>query len=391
MKRFLKWRRLANRLHLILGLIAAAPLVLLGLTGAVLVFEPELDRWLAPGLWFVEPASPKPYQELLDSTRAAYPDHRMITLILPPEPGIACVFNAREAGSTSPLPLAIHVDPATGRVLGTRTALSSPIGFIRILHTNFLLTWGGYIAGTASAILLVLMASGMVLWWPTGKDKSAGLRVRLGRHWRTSNYDAHRALGFYTAPILLLIALTGCVFTFHTVLHPLIYALTSTEPYPRTVPAPAVPGKPTMDLDALIARSDDAMPDTRPTLVGFPAKPGEPIRIFRRRPTGEPREIGRSSVLLHPQTGEFLLEHSYRTRSFGDDIVSWNRHMHVGAWGVYFGRIPGLLTKWTWLIVSLMPPILAATGLLIWWKPGLRKKKARKPRALEHAVGASPS
>lgn len=373
-RRFLAWRRPINRVHLILGMIAAAPLILLGLTGAILVFEPELERLVAPRLWVVEPGPRRPYQELLDGAKAAFPGHEFVSALLPLRPDSACVFNARAIGSGSPLPLAIHVDPGTGRILGTRTALTSPIGFIRILHTNFLLTWGGYIGGTASAILLALLASGLVLWWPTGKDKSAGLRVRLGRHWRTANYDVHRALGFYAAPILALIALTGCVFTFHTILHPLIYALTFTKPYPRTATIEPIPGASPMALDKLIARSGEAMPGTEPTVIVFPAKPGDPVRINRRRPAGEPRDTGRSSILLHPQTGEFVLEHSYRTRSFGDDVISWNRHMHVGAWGLYFGEGFGLATKWIWLIASLVPPVLAATGILVWRKPKARKK-----------------
>ncbi|AGA27398.1 PepSY-associated TM helix domain-containing protein [Singulisphaera acidiphila] len=378
--RFLKWRRLTNRLHLILGLIASTPLILLGLTGAILVFEPELERGLAPQLWRVEPASARrSYQELLNSIKSAYPNYKIVSLLLPLRPEIACVFYAKQTASDPPLPLAIHVDPFTGQILGSRTALESPIGFIRILHTNFLLTWGGYIGGTASAILLVLLGSGLVLWWPTGKDKTAGLRVRLGRHWRTTNYDVHRAFGFYVAPVLFLIALTGCVFTFHTVLHPLIHALTFTTPYPRTATAKPLPGVVAMNLDELITRSGEVMPGTLPTVIAFPSKPGDPIRINRRRPTGEPRDTGRSSVLLHPQTGEFLLEHSYRTRTFGDDVISWNRHMHVGAWGLYFGQIPGLLTKVVWLIVSLSPPALAVSGLLIWWKPKLRKKGGTQP------------
>ncbi|WP_422931611.1 PepSY-associated TM helix domain-containing protein [Singulisphaera sp. PoT] len=387
MKRFLKWRRLTNRIHLVLGLIAALPVILLGLTGAVLVFEPELDRWLDPHLWIVKPGEArKPYQDLLESTRAAFPGHQMISMFLPFLPDQAGLLYARDTASKSARPLEIFVDPYTGKVLGSRPSASSLIGTLRYLHTNFLLTWGGYIGGTASAILLTLLASGLVLWWPTGKDKGAGFKVRLKRHWRTINYDAHRAVGFYATPILCVIALTGCVFTFHTVLHPLIYKLTFTKPLPRLVKARPIAGVPPMNLDRIIARSNEAMPETFPTFVVFPAKPGEPIRLTKRRPTGEPRDIGRSFVSLHPQTGDLLLEHSYRTRSFGDDVVSWNRHMHIGAWGVYFNRTFGLIIKSVWLLVSLVPAGLAVTGIVIWWKP----RAKRTPKAAgDEAKGAT--
>ncbi len=51
-------------------------------------------------------------------------------------------------------------------------------------------------------------------------------------------------------------------------------------------------------------------------------------------------------------------------------------------WGVglYFGQIPGLLTKLIWLLASLSPPVLAVTGILIWWKTKPRKQRRATTR-----------
>lgn len=389
--KFLKWRRLTNRIHLYLGLAATLPIVLLSLTGAALVFEPELERWLDPGLWYVQPRPERvAWQALLDAAKEAHPGQEVIGMQLPLRPDLACVLLIRPKGAApEDEGTSIFVDPHTGRVLGERGSRSSLMRIIVVLHTSYFLTWGGYIAGAASAILLFLLASGLVLWWPTGKDKAAGFRVRFGRHWRTSNYDLHRAAGFYASAILAVIALTGCVFTFHTVLHPLIRTITFSKDTPRVAKASPIPGAPRLSLDEILARGDAAMPGTRTTIVVLPRKPDDPIRLTRRKPSHEPRDYGRAFLSLHPQTGEVLLENSYRKRSLGDAVISWNRHMHVGAWGVYFGDEFGLVTKSLWLLVSLFPTALAVTGILIWWKPKPRKKAGSAARSEAAAVAAT--
>jgi uncharacterized iron-regulated membrane protein len=50
MKRW-RLRQMINRVHLYLGLAALLPLIMLSLTGALLVFETEIDHWLNPHLW----------------------------------------------------------------------------------------------------------------------------------------------------------------------------------------------------------------------------------------------------------------------------------------------------------------------------------------------------
>jgi len=48
-------RKLLLRLHLWAGSMAAAILLILGLTGSLLVFEDQIDRALNPQLWYVHP------------------------------------------------------------------------------------------------------------------------------------------------------------------------------------------------------------------------------------------------------------------------------------------------------------------------------------------------
>lgn len=365
-------RRFVNRIHLYLGLVASLPLLVLSVTGALLVFETELDRWLAGELFYIDPgAQRRSYQELHERAQAASPGVTLQVCLLPAEPHHAIIFTGgRSIGERT----SIYLNPYTAQVLGQRRYLETFMGNVRVLHTHFYISgWGHYIGGVSCLILLASLLTGLVLWWPKGKKKWLPLLIKWG-HWRRANFDAHRALGFYTVPAVFLIALTGAVFTFHFIARPVIYFLTDSKPADFKVSCQPIPGQAPLSLDEAIEAARGILPEAQPMLVIFPRSENDPLRLNSRM-AWQPRETGRTYLWLHPQTGQLLHEVSPRTRSTGDAVVSWNRHLHVGAWGRVWGTRWELATKILWLLASLMPVFLAITGLLIWWKP------TRKPVA----------
>ena len=73
------------KLHRWLALAAMVPLTLLGLTGAVLTFENELDHVLNPTLWSVAAGGQRvDWQTVLDGVRRKYPSDRMLRYGSPP-------------------------------------------------------------------------------------------------------------------------------------------------------------------------------------------------------------------------------------------------------------------------------------------------------------------
>ena len=77
-------RAICLRLHRWLALAAALPLIILGLTGAVLTFENELDRLLNPRLWNVANRGERQaWQTLVDRVHSQYPKDRVGSLQLP--------------------------------------------------------------------------------------------------------------------------------------------------------------------------------------------------------------------------------------------------------------------------------------------------------------------
>jgi uncharacterized iron-regulated membrane protein len=353
-------RQVSNRLHLYLGLASMVPLIILSLTGALLVFEDEIDRLLNPRLWYVMPQRERlPYQTLYEQVITTFPDTRITSVLLPLADHLACVFFTEDERS-------IHLDPYRGTLLGERGGRPTLMEVIYTLHVSFFAgDVGSYLAGTAALVLLAMIGTGLHLWWPRGPRKRRSFLVKWRASWRRMNYDVHRATGFYTSLVLVAIALTGAVFTFYDFVTPLVHWLTHSSPpnwHPEVTP-PA--GVPYISLDAALAASGRHVPNSTPTMVEFPQTPASPFRITRRVP-GQPVRTGRTYVFIDPYTGDVIQEISPRTAPLGTQILMWNYPVHVGVFG-------GMVTRLLWLLASLLPTGLAITGVLIWWRPRRRR------------------
>jgi uncharacterized iron-regulated membrane protein len=361
-------RQIINRVHLYLGLVVTLPLIILSMTGALLVFETEIDQLLNPHLWHVVPQTKRlTYQTLYEQVKVAYPDTVLSSMSLPLAAHRPCVFFTEDERM-------IHLDPYRGTVLGERVYTRTVMGVIYTLHVSFFAgDVGSYIAGTAALLLLGMIGTGLYLWWPRGPDKRRSFVVKWQASWRRTNYDLHRAVGFYTALVLSIIALTGAVFTFYALVEPLVHWVTNSTPpdrHPEVTPSPVTAS---ISVDEALAISDRHVPTSTPTIVRFPRTATSPFRITRRLPW-QPVITGRTYVFINPYTGTVIQEISPRTASTGTQLLFWNYPLHVGVFG-------GIVTRLLWLLVSLAPTLLALTGVLIWWKPRRRHRRHIRVRS----------
>lgn len=71
------------------------------------------------------------------------------------------------------------------------------------------------IVGISTLLMVVILVSGLVIWWPrTRKALNNRLKVSCRKGWRRFWYDSHVALGFYSTLFLLIMALTGLTWSF---------------------------------------------------------------------------------------------------------------------------------------------------------------------------------
>src|SRR5690606_33090151 len=66
----------------------------------------------------------------------------------------------------------------------------------------------------STLIFVVMLISGLVLWWPKKKKAKQRFTIKWNARWRRKNYDLHNVMGFYVMWIALVLALTGLIWGF---------------------------------------------------------------------------------------------------------------------------------------------------------------------------------
>ena len=340
------------------------------LTGAALIFENQIDRALNPRLFYLEPhrGEPLPLQQLLDHVRTSYPENRVSSVRLAESEGLSYQFQLSKR-------ITVYVDPYTSRILGTRSMEEWEVGLARrlhLLHTRLMAgQTGEWIVGAISFLTALLVVTGLVLWWP-----ACILTIRRRASWKRWNSDAHYALGFYTAPIALIMAVTGVIIAFGDIADPVIDRLNAAPPPPRPTRVAATSNAHPIRLDEAAQVARKTIPGAALVLLSFPDGP-RPIVAQMKHPEDR-TPAGRSRVFLNPYNAEVLLVEDTHHAGLGTRFHNLKRSLHTGD-------IFGWPSRILYSVCSLILAFLWVTGMLMWWPAFRSRRRARLSRRTKTA------
>ncbi|MFJ2712068.1 PepSY-associated TM helix domain-containing protein [Pseudomonas sp. NPDC087346] len=201
---------LAWRWHFYAGLFVAPFMVMLALTGTVYLFKPQLDQLMYSSLLNV-PAGHHTVSadDLLQRVKNAYPQGQITQYLPPVEAGRSAQFVVKNAGHE----LNVFIDPYHGDILGEQDAKQNLQAIARAIHGELMIgTVGDRLIELAAGWGVVLVVSGVFLWWPRGQ--AAGiLWPRLNSRGRVLWRDLHAVTGFWGAALLLVMLLSGMTWT----------------------------------------------------------------------------------------------------------------------------------------------------------------------------------
>ncbi|MBI6555732.1 PepSY domain-containing protein [Pseudomonas sp. LY-1] len=202
---------LAWRWHFYAGLFVAPFMVLLALTGIIYLFKPQLDP-LMYGHLLTVPAAERALSadEQLQRAKAAYPQGTLSKYLPPADATSSAQFVMHNSGRE----MTVFVDPYRGTVLGTQDAKNNLQAIARALHGELMIgTVGDRLVELAAGWGVMLVISGMYLWWPRGKSSSGVLWPRFNTRGRVFWRDLHVVTGFWGAALLLVMLLSGMAWT----------------------------------------------------------------------------------------------------------------------------------------------------------------------------------
>jgi len=354
-------RRVSSWIHLYGGLVLGGLLIVISVTGSALVFEDTISDWLRPDLHHVTPSGERASMDtVVAAVREAHPDATPWIANLPTAPTDPVVVRL---GPEAP---SVYVDPYRATVLGERMPDEGIVNTVVGLHVELLAgRTGGIIVGVSGLLLVLLTATGLVLWWPRRLERIwQALRISWRRGSLRFNYDLHRAGGFYTTLFLLLTALTGSAFVFYPTTQHIIATVTATEPWPPSPPTVeeehGVETPTAVSYRTVMDTVNRTLPAAEPTYLYFPETAEAPVTVRLRTPP-EWHPNGRSFVYVRPTDASVLRVDDARDAPWGAQLLQTFYPLHIGAVG-------GLFVKWLYVILGLAPAVLSVTGTIIWYQ-----------------------
>ena len=401
-------KKIFRKIHLWLSVPFGLIITLVCFSGAMLVFENEVNEWFRRDLYYVETVkeSPLSMDKLLEKVATTLPDSVSVTGVsISSDPG-----RAYQVSLSKPRRASLYVDQYTGEVKG-KSERSGFFMFMFRMHRWLLdsmnpgnegIFWGKMIVGVSTLLLVFVLISGIVIWWPrTRKALKNSLKITATKGWRRFWYDLHVAGGMYALIFLLAMALTGLTWSFPWY-RTAFYKVFGVEVQQRAAQGHEQKSDAQKRDTKLVAHREkkregnevrkgerSRRPENNHSdmySVTSPFVYWQEIYDKLRRQNPEYKQISISSgtasvsfnrfgnqrasdrYSFNTDNGEFTETSLYQHQDKSGKIRGWIYSVHVGNWGGMFTRI---LT----FIAALLGAALPLTGYYLWIKRLIKVRK----------------
>ena len=378
-------KKIIRKLHLWLGLSSGIIIVFLGITGCILAFQTEIE-------------SLQSFRHVLPQEKAFLPPSALketAVSLLPGKNLHSVLYGSKEdAAQMIFFNLApeyyyiIFMDPYTGNVLKVKNMDND---FFRIMINGHYYLWlppniGQPIATTATLIFVIMMISGLILWWPRNKHaRKQRFTIKWNAKWKRKNYDLHYVLGFYITWISIFVALSGMVMGFQWFAKSVYWASSGGKSlvdfYEPVSEKPAVASAAFSPEDKVWKYMNRSYPDAETIEVHYAENDSMAVAAGANPDAGtywktDYRYFDQYTLKEIPVTHVYG---RYTTATIADKMARMNYDIHTG-------QVLGLPGKIMAFLASLIAASLPITGFYIWW--GRKKKKKRLPVAAvaEHPI-----
>jgi uncharacterized iron-regulated membrane protein len=355
-------------------------------TGGLYLFKPEIEKVIY-GNWITlsAPATPLPTSRLVADTEQQI-GGKVTQVELPVSMSESWRMRVQLGNDAR----TAFVDPGTGAVLGSVKA-GGIMKTIRDLHSLVITgTVGNALIEIAAGWAVVLVVTGVVLWWPRGSNPALALRgpPRRRRFWR----DLHATTGFLAGGIVLFLAVTGMLWS--------VFWGAQVQKFvaENGLGRPKAPGPQPWELEngggheshgahgSIVAQKQSlpwALQETSTPLAGgagdigvdratqlavsrgltvpltisLPMGPGQPYSVSKVTARAEDAR----AIYIEPSSGRILQDTGYAQFGKGAQLIEWGIATHQG-------QEYGQANRWVMLAGCIALLLLCVSAPVLWWK-----------------------
>jgi len=372
--------RILWRLHFWAGLIGAPIVLFAALTGLLYVFSPQIEGWRHGHL------------DRVPVTTPALPLDNQVAVALADTPGstLRFVVPAHRPGDTTqvyvtaphahhadaggghdhglPTGRIVYVDPGTGEVIGQLAEMQRFKTWAKKLHSSALQGDGWrWVLELGASWMLVLFASGLVLWWPRSQaDGGRGWKALIprGGHGRATWRDWHATVAIALGLVLAVVLVTGLTWSRHSGERFRVMQQTlgqeSTKVPKDLVSAPG--DGPLQSWQAVWNRARAQAPDIAMSI----SAPKGPAGVWRADNFDRSQPTQRFTLALDARTGATLFSSGWDEQPLLAQATGVGIPFHRGEFGVWNQALLAF--------AALAAVFSVVSGLVMWWK---RRPKGR--------------
>ncbi|TPW02871.1 MAG: propeptide PepSY amd peptidase M4 [bacterium] len=382
------------RWHFYAGLLVLPFLMLMALTGALYLFADEIDGAVYRDLSRVDVRAASASPDRWVAAAEVGAGGKVSNVLLPAgaDQAVRLTVDLPDGGQRT-----AFVDPYDARYIG-ETGFGGVMETVKQLHSLILLgSWANYVVEIVAGWTIILVGTGLFLWWPRGRGvgvvsiRAADTKRRP--FWR----DVHAVTGLYASAIIAFLVITGMPWSAFwgdqymgavkanglgrpkapAAASPFVHA-----EHPADAPVgvgwtmegmvmpTAHAGSPSLSR---VIETAEARGLARPYMVSIPSDPNLAITAARQVKQVEDTR----ALYIDGATGAVRADIRYGQFGVGAKAFEWGIAVHQGTqygWINRYLMLGGCIAIW----------LLAISGVLMWWKrrpPKLSKGRIGAPEA----------
>jgi uncharacterized iron-regulated membrane protein len=226
------------------------------------------------------------------------------------------------------------------------------------------------VTGACNLAFFVLAVTGPYLWWPrswTWANVRTIVCFRRAGTGRARDFNWHNTIGFWCAPVLAILTLTGVVMSYPWANRLLYQAAGSVPPVANGGPAAAgpvrardgqAPAIPT-NIDRALAHAEAQVPTWRSINLRLPNRPRAPF-AFTVVDGQSWNQFARSQLTIDAAGETIVAWEPYEATSPGQKLRGWVRFAHTGELGGPVAQtiaglacVGGAVLVWTGLALAI--------------------------------------
>jgi sulfite reductase (NADPH) flavoprotein alpha-component len=379
--------------HFILGLAFGFILLITATTGGLLSFEKEILKLINSKSYVVSvPNDVKKAQahEMIAALKQHIPDAKINAVTLSSNPTSSAVITIASSNPQQRKGINYYINPYTYELL-PHIQGESFFKTVEDIHRRLMLgNIGKQLVGVSSIVLVILLFSGLYLYFPRLKRTFlASFTFSFKSKGRYFLHSIHSSIGLWVLPLYLVAVLTGLYWSYDWYRQGL-----------HTLSGVALPVKPTMNVNknaqnhtlALEQNKKEPQLNRKKSTITVDTQLSKAFKLFEiflqkeyssatiRVPNKGSvytisyfdediiNSIARNQMQIDIHSWELLKHERYENKPLNEKLISSMLPLHSGE---YFGIIGQTLM----FIASILMPLFAITGLMLYLNRKQKKKK----------------